>query len=77
MAEVIKAKANKDGKVIVKLYGQDFDLTDKFKNGVATFKAFGPDYEVQLKEAKKVVVKTPKSKEQKVDVGFIETPAKD
>jgi len=77
MAEVIKAKANKDGKVIVKLYGQDFDLTDKFKNGVATFKAFGTDYEVQLKEAKKVAVKAPKSKEQKVDVGFIETPKED
>ena len=77
MAEVIKAKANKDGKVIVKLYGQDFDLTDKFKNGVATFKAFSTDYEVQLKEAKKIAVKASKSKEQKVDVGFIETPKED
>ncbi len=77
MAEVIKAKANKDGKVIVKLYVQDFYLTDKVKNGVATFKAFGTDYEVQLKEAKKIAVKASKNKEQKVDVGFIETPAKD
>ena len=77
MAEIIKAKANKEGKVIVRLYGNDFDLTGKFKNGVAKLRAFGTDYEVQCKESKKVEVKAPKTKEQKVDVGFIETPAKD
>ena len=77
MAEIIKAKADKEGKVIVRLYGENFDLTGKFKNGVAKLRAFGADYEVQCKEPKKVEVKAPKSKGQKVDVGFIETPDKD
>ncbi len=77
MAEIIKAKANKEGKVIVKLYGNDFDLTDKFKNGVAKLKAYGTEYEVQLKEAKKIAVKASKSKAEKVEVGYIESPDED
>ncbi len=78
MAETINAKANSDGKVIVKLFGMDYDLTDKFIDGVAKLTLYGTDFEVHHKEAlKKVVVKEKKCKAQKVDVGFIETPNKD
>ena len=77
MAEIIKAKADKNGKVIVRLYGKDFDLTNKFKDGIARLTIYGTNYEVYCKEAKKVVVKAKKSKEQKVDVGFIEAPKED
>ncbi len=77
MAEIINAKANSDGKVIVKLFGNEFDLTHKFKDGIARLTIYGTDYEIHCKEAKKVIVKAKKSKGQKVDVGFIETPKED
>lgn len=76
MAEIIKANTNKDGKVIVKLYGAEIDVTDKVKDGVAKFRKFGADYEVQVKPAKKIKVKAEEAKAEPVDVDYIETPIK-
>jgi len=66
MANVIKPFVQ-DGKEFVNLFGSDYDVTGKDE-----FTLFGKTYEI--KHAKKVAVKAKKTREQKVDVEFIETP---
>ncbi len=61
MANIIKAKPNKDGKVIVTLYGKEFDVTKK-----DTLKAFGVTYEIQHKQVK--ANKAPVKKVKKINV---------
>ena len=49
-----KLKFRKDEKIIVRVYGKDFDLTEKFKKGQTVFEIFGDKYEiVEIKNAKK------------------------
>lgn len=50
MLRKIHVKRNTDGKVIVKLYGREFDLTDAIIDGRAEMRAFGDDYDVWVDE---------------------------
>lgn len=50
MLREIHVKRNTDGKVIVKLYGREFDLTDAIIDGRAEMRAFGDDYDVWVDE---------------------------
>ena len=80
MAEIIKAKADADGKIIVKLFGTEYDVTKKLKDGIATLSVYGNNYEIHAeqpkKPAKKIAVKKTKDNGAEVDVAFIETPTK-
>ena len=49
---IIKANET-NGKVIVKLYGQEHDITKKVKDGKATITLYGQEYEVHVAGAKK------------------------
>ena len=83
MATIIKAKKDKDGRVVVRLFRNDYDVTDKLVNGIATLELYGGLYEIHAeqpaakKEApkgKKVAVKKAKDNSGEVSVGFIESP---
>ena len=50
MLRKIHVKRNADGKVIVKLYGREFDLTNAIIDGRAEMRAFGDDYDVWVDE---------------------------
>lgn len=50
MLRKIHVKRNADGKVIIKLYGREFDLTDAIIDGRAEMRAFGDDYDVWVDE---------------------------
>jgi len=65
----IKATPNKDGRVIVKLYGKDHDVTELVDNGVAILKAFGKKFtiEVKNKRASKTTQSEPEPEEQPVE----------
>lgn len=76
---IIKAN-EKDGKVVVKLFGQEYDITKKVKDGVANICLYGQEYEVQVTPEKKKAVKkikvTGKSKVEKPEIKFIKMPIK-
>lgn len=77
MAKIINAKANDDGKVIVEIFKEKYDVTKKLKDGKAHLSLYGVDYEIHAlpgKEAKKIAVKKSKDNGAEVNVGFIETP---
>ena len=78
----VKVKRNEDGKVIVKLYGTEFDVTDETKNGSGHARFFGEDYDIEVldeevpmpksKPAKSTGIKvTDKSKTTKLRVKFV------
>ena len=76
-----KVKVNeKDGKVIITLYGQEHDITKKVKDGVANVTLYGQDYEVHVSTKKPATAKkikvTDKSKAQKPEIKFIKLPIK-
>lgn len=81
MATIINAKPNKEGKVIVRLFRDEYDVTDQLVNGIAFLEVYGKEFEVHAEvkkpAAKTVKVKQAKVKAEKVEVGFIESPDKD
>lgn len=74
MVNIINAKPNADGKVVVKIFKQDYDVTKKLKDGVARLNIYGADYEIRVKTPRKIAVKGKKDNGAEVNVGFIETP---
>lgn len=75
---IIKANET-NGKVIVKLYGQEHDITKKVKDGIANITLYGQEYEVHVAGAKKPAKKikvTDKSKVEKPEIKFIKLPIK-
>lgn len=70
--EKISIKPNEDGKVIVRLYGQDFDLTDEVKNGEAQLHAFGKDYLISVKGKKTEQKEVAKTEEQVAEEAPVE-----
>ncbi len=77
---IIKVSRNKDGKVIVKLYGQEHDITGAIKDGKAEVVLYGQKYEVtvsgEVMKAKQPAKKKKVAKDNTKDneIGFIETP---
>lgn len=57
MLRKIHAKRDAKGRVVVRLYGRDFDLTNAVIDGRAEMHAFGDDYEVcvegELRQSRK------------------------
>lgn len=49
MNQIIKVKPNKDGKVIIKLYGKEFDVTNRADSaGLGKLEAFGEVYQFEI-----------------------------
>ncbi len=48
MVEIIEAKPNNDGHVIVHIHKQPYDVTSKLQNGKAKMNIYGKDYEVRV-----------------------------
>ena len=57
---IIKAKENEEGKVIVRLYGQDIDVTSKIKDGKAEIMLYGQEYEILANTGDKKKPSAPK-----------------
>ena len=83
---IIKVNENENGKVIIRLYGQEHDITSRIKDGKAEVRLYGQDYEVVVankkpkakqtaKKSKKIEVED-KSEIEKVGLKFIKTPIK-
>ena len=65
---IIKATRNNQGKVIIRLFNQDIDVTKKVKDGVAVCCLYGTTYRVIVAEPKKTVAKSKKKPAKKIKV---------
>ena len=54
MAEIINAESNNNGRVVVHLYKQAIDVTDKLKDGEADINVYGKDYKVRVQDGKDI-----------------------
>ena len=54
MIEIINAKSNNDGRVIVHIYKQDIDVTEKLKDGEADLNIYGKNYKVRVQDGKDI-----------------------
>jgi hypothetical protein len=82
----IKVKPDKDGRIIINLYGKEIEVSEKEfdENGCATIKRFGETYELKLnKPAKKKATKPKKieiqeeSSEESLGIDYEEMPIKE
>lgn len=80
MAEIIKTAPNQDGKVIVRIFHDDYDVTDRIVNGEARLEIYGKVFLIRIpkqkakKPTKKIKVKKAKDNGLSLDVSFIESP---
>lgn len=65
MIEVIEAKPNNNGRVIVNIHRQEYDVTDKLRNGKAMMNIYGKNYKIRVNQGKDIngVSKTRRVKE--------------
>ncbi|MBQ3271558.1 hypothetical protein IKF15_04590 [Candidatus Saccharibacteria bacterium] len=54
MVEIINAKSDNNGRVVVHLYKQAIDVTDKLKDGEADINVYGKDYKVRVQDGKDI-----------------------
>ena len=54
MVEIINAKSDNNGHVVVHLYKQTIDVTDKLKDGEADINVYGKDYKVRVQDGKDI-----------------------
>lgn len=54
MVEIINAKSNNDGRVVVHVYKQDIDVTEKIKDGEADLNLYGKNYKVCVQDGKDI-----------------------
>ena len=54
MVEIINAKSDINGRVVVHLYKQAIDVTDKLKDGEADINVYGKDYKVRVQDGKDI-----------------------
>lgn len=52
MVKIINANLGKNGRVVVHLFGQVIDVTDKLKDGEADINIYGKDYKVRVQDGK-------------------------
>lgn len=91
MAQIIKAKPNKDGKVVVRIFRDNYDVTDKLIDGKAFLEIYGQQFQIEAElpkpaakkpaakktTKKNIKVKQAKAKTERVAVEFIESPKED
>lgn len=54
MIEIIEAKPNNNGRVVVKIHKQEYDVTDKIRNGRAIMNIYGKDYKIRVNQRKDI-----------------------
>lgn len=54
MVEIINAKSDNNSRVVVHLYKQAIDVTDKLKDGEADINIYGKDYKVRVQDGKDI-----------------------
>ena len=54
MVEIINAKSDNNGRVVVHIYKQDIDVTEKLKDGEADLNIYGKNYKVRVQDGKDI-----------------------
>ena len=54
MVEIINAKSDNNGHVVVHIYKQDIDVTEKIKDGEADLNLYGKNYKVRVQDGKDI-----------------------
>lgn len=52
MVEIINAKSDNDGRVVVHIHKKPYDVTDKVKDGSANLNIYGKEYKVRVQDGK-------------------------
>ena len=54
MVEIINTKSDNNGHVIVHIYKQDIDVTEKLKDGEVNLNLYGKNYKVRVQDGKDI-----------------------
>ena len=54
MAETINAKSGNDGRIVVQVYKQTIDVTDRIRNGETNLNIYGKNYKVRVQDGKDI-----------------------
>ncbi|RYC74369.1 hypothetical protein [Candidatus Nanosyncoccus alces] len=54
MIEIINAKSDNDGQVVVHIHKQAIDVTKKVKDGEAEINVYGKEYKVRVQDGKDI-----------------------
>lgn len=54
MIEIINAKSDNDGRVVVRIHKQAIDVTDKIKDGETNLNIYGKNYKVRVQDGKDI-----------------------
>ena len=54
MVEIINAKSDNDGRVVVHIHEKPYDVTDKVKEGSANLNIYGKEYKVRVQDGKDI-----------------------
>lgn len=54
MVEIINAKSDSDGRVVVHIHKKPYDVTDKVKDGEANLNIYGKEYKVRVQDGKDI-----------------------
>ena len=54
MVEIINAKSDNDGRVVVHIHMKPYDVTDKVKEGEANLNIYGKEYKVRVQDGKDI-----------------------
>ena len=54
MVEIINAKSDNDGRVLVHIHKKPYDVTDKVKEGEANLNIYGKEYKVRVQDGKDI-----------------------
>ena len=54
MVEIINAKSDNDGRVVVHIHNKPYDVTDKVKEDEANLNIYGKEYKVRVQDGKDI-----------------------
>ena len=54
MVEIINAKSDNDGRVVVHIHKKPYDVTDKVKEDEANLNIYGKEYKVRVQDGKDI-----------------------
>jgi len=54
MVEIINAKSDNNGRVVVHILRKPYDVTDKVKDGEANLNIYGKEYKVRTQDGKDI-----------------------
>ena len=54
MVEIINAKSDSDGRVVVHIHKKPYDVTGKVKDGEANLNIYGKEYKVRIQDGKDI-----------------------